>query len=253
MPSQQAPVPSCQATQALPPWPLTLRTDRPIPAVYRWLISGRHMLTKVKQTIEKRFKKTLKPFSFVFISRLLFCRLKLHYTCTLSSIPFPNTQEACSSLLTPKGSCSLSVFSSCVLAPSYVLYPISSPLSSPCLLLSPVVRHCNLSSPSLALFRALGPICTLSLSISNSAAPLVHNIHLPRPSLWTRFQNVSLSSSCTFMSSLSLNLPQDPLGKRLNLCPLLVRSCPSVSSYQISPECGGSDWRNCISPCIWSR
>lgn len=136
------------------------------------------------------------------------------------------------------------------------LLPAMSYIPSPLLCpphVSYVVRCCNLSSPSLALFRVLGPMCALSLSISNSAAPLVHNIHLPRPSLWTRSQNVSLSSSCTFMSSLSPNLPQDPLGKWLNLCSLLVRSCPSVSPYQISPECGGSDWQTCISPCICSR
>lgn len=104
MPSQQAPVPSCRVIRAPPPWPLTLRTDRPTPAVCRWRSFGLRMLMRVKHNFPQ--------------PTLSFLPLCLKSSTTQAALYFYLSQRAVQSpgglflsfsLLPPMASCSISV------------------------------------------------------------------------------------------------------------------------------------------------
>lgn len=104
MPSQQAPVPSCRVIRAPPPWPLTLHTDRPTPAVCRWRSFGLRMLMRVKHNLPE--------------PTLSFLPLCLKSSTTQAALYFYLSQRAVQSpgglflsfsLLPPMASCSISV------------------------------------------------------------------------------------------------------------------------------------------------
>lgn len=164
MPSRQAPVPSCQVIRAPPPWPLTLRTDQPIPAVCRWLSSGHHMLTKVNHHSSRQTLSFLSPFpcltSFsISYFKFLKAQATLYfYLSQWAPVQCPGGSFLSFSLLTPVGSYSISV---------PLLVTVLLALSSTCLLLSPVIHYCNLSSPCLFFFE-LSVQCALCLRLSRA-------------------------------------------------------------------------------------
>lgn len=188
MPSRQAPIPSYHLTQAPPPWPLTLRTDQPIPAVYRWLSSGHHMLTTVnhhssQQTLALLFL-CLASFSLCAYFNCLNTQATLYfYLSRWASVQSPGGLFLFS-LLTPVGSCSISV--SLLLALSYI-HLVS---------LSPVITVIHL--PLACSFLSFLSKCPLSLS----PALLPHfTTALSWPSLWTQFWK------CISMSVFVLSIP----------------------------------------------
>lgn len=167
-PSRQAPVPSCQVTQAPPRWPLTPPTGRPIPAVCRWHSSGRRTLTKVNNPTKLR----------------LFCPLSAHNSKTPA---LPRFQDFFLLELNPQKAHSSSAsaptnrvpFHFCVTAGGSTLSSVLNASLSLSLcpqpvlpFLSPNLCYCNLSfSPSSCSAR-------LSPPLSGAAAPLFSDIFL---------------------------------------------------------------------------
>lgn len=147
MPSQQAPVPSCQVIRPPPPWPLTLRTGRPTPAVCKWRSFGLRMLMRVKHHLPQ--------------PTLSFLPLCLKSSMTQAALYFYLSQRAVQSpgglFLSFPFHCfhqwhPVPFLSPCCWLCSW-LCPIciSFSLSSTCLLLTYVIHYRN-PPPSLVLF-----------------------------------------------------------------------------------------------------
>lgn len=111
-PSRQAPVPSCQVIRAPPPWPLTLPTGRPTPAVCRWLSFGLHMLTMVNHHMPQPAISFLALSLSVSGAHLISSKTQAALYFYLSHgapVQSPGGLFLSLSLLPPMASCSISV------------------------------------------------------------------------------------------------------------------------------------------------
>lgn len=224
-PSQQAPVPSSLLIRAPPPWPPTLHTGRPIPAVCRWLSSGHHTPTKVKHHLPQQILAFLALFFWLAPPFLSLCiiqmledrRHRIFVTfVTVSSCPKPRRLVPLFLIAYTSGILFHFCLSAGSCAPGFVLYVsrflCPPPVSYFCLSCFTVI-YLPLSCSFFAL-PVQYALC-LCLFLASSLAPLIYNI-----SLLTWLMNTVLVWFC----------PLCPL----SLCALL-KAC-SVSDWISEPS-----------------
>lgn len=146
-PSHQAPVPSCQVIKALPPWPLTPRTDQAIPAACRWLSSGHHMPMKVKKRKASTNAYFLCAFVFLQYMREMHMDTWHHFSVTFLTVctcPMPRRLVPLFLLIIYTSGI---LFHFCLPAssstPGSVLNASRFPCPPPSSQLHPVICNCN--------------------------------------------------------------------------------------------------------------
>lgn len=200
-PSQQAPLPSCQVTQAPPRWPPTLHTDQPIPVGFKWPSSGHHMLMKVNNLARHFLCSSLSLQSI--IQRHKWCHSFMVFFSQPARVQCPEGSFFCFLLLSPVGSC----FSSVSRLPALSQMCLSLILSSTAPLL------CWYYNPSFAFYPSDAPL-QLSCSTFPWRSSLTEPINMLSDTEWTYFKAsvlffrtewfnlTSLLSSCDSLSHL---------------------------------------------------
>lgn len=216
MPSQQAPVPSCQVIRPPPPWPLTLRTGRPTPAVCKWRSFGLRMLMRVKHHLPQ--------------PTLSFLPLCLKSSTTQAALYFYLSQRAVQS----PGGLFLSFPFLFIASTNGILFHFCLPAAGCALgsvlyashfLCPPPVFYSRMSyitviHPHHLFFFKLSVPYVLCLWLS-----LLYSLSMTSfPDLWVPEICVRVLSSQSLCAGL--------FSKRL--CWLCVPSCPSAPPYQIS-------------------